>query len=383
MRLLELAILLLTAASCSSAYTIDEKKLSSFSFDAVYRMSTCDQTEDMLEFKAKCTVSCQGDSVIKLDYSWEGKDSLGKPLIYNNTGFIKSGLSYLAVNSHDICYYSNEKVSVNYLFGSSPVRHILNNHTWLNPRVLEDLEENEGVGEHEDNLKVIRLQSEDEQYKQQYFEKYTFEDQMPASYTLLQISEFGDTLWEEIQYFNYEFNLTNIEEVLSPKAQDYTMISFEERYSTPKDFYSLPENVNIGEYSGQSYKGRDITIDLTLDDTTVIVEYWFIGCGPCLKQMPLLSAKVDALVNLGYKLKLYVVNSHDKPNKQSVQNLLSTLGLKEKAVFIDWNYEKEKLNVNAYPTVDVFQNGKIVKRFSGADNRAISYLDSIAKRSPS
>ena len=99
--------------------------------------------------------------------------------------------------------------------------------------------------------------------------------------------------------------------------------------------------------------------------------------------MPLLSAKVDALVNLGYKLKLYVVNSHDKPNKQSVQNLLSTLGLKEKAVFIDWNYEKEKLNVNAYPTVDVFQNGKIVKRFSGADNRAISYLDSIAKRSPS
>lgn len=107
------------------------------------------------------------------------------------------------------------------------------------------------------------------------------------------------------------------------------------------------DSIVESEFSLEKYKGK-----------IVVMDFWYIGCGPCYKLMPVMEKLSSEYPNVSF----VGINPFDKIEK--INKFIESRKLKYPVYSVP-DYEK-KYNITGYPVVLIFdKKGKIIKRLNG------------------
>jgi len=109
---------------------------------------------------------------------------------------------------------------------------------------------------------------------------------------------------------------------------------------------------------------------------TVLLSFWFTGCGPCQAELPILNAfKSDAERN---DIQLLAINMHDGP--EAIRSTARRMDLQLKLIADNLNITSKRYAVKAAPTnIVIGKNGEILQRIDGQIDVDFLYDDLIGK----
>lgn len=113
-----------------------------------------------------------------------------------------------------------------------------------------------------------------------------------------------------------------------------------------------------------------------LKDKIILIDFWFRGCGPCLKAMPGLVALYEKYKEKG--LVILGLNAFDKNKADEIKKFLKQKGVSYPVSLLPDQTLLEKLNVNLHPTVYIIGHENIIKKtFSGYEEGNDTLIESI------
>lgn len=144
------------------------------------------------------------------------------------------------------------------------------------------------------------------------------------------------------------------------------------KVESPSESNMVPNFTWEGNHSGSfdDYK-----------DDVVFINFWATWCGPCIKEMPDLSAISEELSDKNFKM--IGLNVFHQPGTKDVETFLDELPVSY--LIVDGNEElvnafskSTGAEINAVPTSYIVKDGKIVETIIGARSKA-QFLEMINK----
>ena len=117
----------------------------------------------------------------------------------------------------------------------------------------------------------------------------------------------------------------------------------------------------------------------TLKGKYVLIDFWGIWCGPCVKEMPKVKEFQEK-----YKEKLVVVGINSGDRKERIQKFVSDKGYTWQQLMSDKKNTSDnfvnRFNVKGFPTKFIIDpEGRIVKRYLGSGEEAFALLEKLLK----
>jgi len=122
--------------------------------------------------------------------------------------------------------------------------------------------------------------------------------------------------------------------------------------------------------------GNEFDIN-TLKGKVVLIDFWGIWCGPCVKEMPKVKMFYEK-----YKDKLVVLGINSGDSKEKIQEFVSEKGYEWQQLLSDKKNTPDnfvnRFNVQGFPTKFIIdRQGNIVKRFLGDGDEAFKLLEEL------
>jgi thiol-disulfide isomerase/thioredoxin len=144
----------------------------------------------------------------------------------------------------------------------------------------------------------------------------------------------------------------------------YSTFKDKELINKIKTYYEHAYKLKEGEQAPYFYlqEGVDSFISLKeLEGNVVYMGFWFVGCAPCIAEMPYENALVEKFKDKNVKIVSVCVRS----SRENWMKMSQRYGLKTINLFANSNWEKkltEKYNIEKYPHyVLIDKQGQIVK----------------------
>ncbi|MCB0451095.1 MAG: TlpA family protein disulfide reductase, partial [Confluentibacter sp.] len=112
----------------------------------------------------------------------------------------------------------------------------------------------------------------------------------------------------------------------------------------------------------------------------VLIDFWGIWCGPCVKEMPEVKAFQDK-----YKDKLVVLGINSGDSKEKIQKFVDENGYAWQQLMSDKANTPDnfvnRFNVQGFPTKFIIDpRGNIVKRYVGSGEEAFKLLEELLNK---
>ncbi|NHN24057.1 TlpA family protein disulfide reductase [Flavobacterium jejuense] len=193
---------------------------------------------------------------------------------------------------------------------------------------------------------------------------------------------------DNLQEYN-EWNLNNIdfnsyraedlEEKFRMITKDYVFTEYESPLKEENSPLTKGEKVEgfIGEYLTKNKSEFDLA---AFSDNTIILDFWYRTCPPCIKSIPQLNSIYSKYKSKG--VKLFGLNDIDTDSisRKQLIPFLHKEDIKYPLVLIDKTIS-EKYKVRAYPTLYIInKNGEIEYSKLGFSENMEKEVDSILKK---
>jgi thiol-disulfide isomerase/thioredoxin len=191
-------------------------------------------------------------------------------------------------------------------------------------------------------------------------------------YSLTEIFNTLDTVYQSsfLKKINFEESsinndIGNFKSEIEFVRLNYKQLFFENQIEEPNN-----TNLKIGKIRLLNIEKKD-SMEINLEKGKFILDFWYIGCRPCLTGMPYLDS-LDILFHNKF-VKFLKINSIDFNNFSRVRTYCKKHSI-EKNNFLDCKNLDSKLGITAYPSYILIEDGVIIKKFEGFDETVYEEL---------
>lgn len=178
----------------------------------------------------------------------------------------------------------------------------------------------------------------------------------------------------------------------NPNEIRENIIIVENEIARIKNNYSQKPTIsyenNIKDYTGKVNKVNSFSIFkmdsalLNFSKGKFVVDFWFIGCFPCMKSFPYLDSLAIKYESNG--IRFLKINPIDVDEKEKVKRY-AKLHSMEKENYLIPRSLCSNFSVDAYPSFIFIEDGKIIKKYTGFDESVYNdlklFLESWTKNS--
>ncbi len=187
--------------------------------------------------------------------------------------------------------------------------------------------------------------------------------------------------WENIQseYQQLTLKYAKIEEKAPPNRYTpvYPPQYNVEIFTTPLFDYSLlASGTSAPVFDYRDLKGVNYNLKKLKSSKLILLDFWYLGCAPCLASMPEIVSLVQQYKDKG--LVVLGINPFDKEDekKELIQKLVQRKGINYPLLIAD-NKIVEHYRVKIYPTTYLIAEGKILYANYGYSKESIERLGKI------
>jgi len=193
--------------------------------------------------------------------------------------------------------------------------------------------------------------------------------------------ELGLQQVQQVYFSEYNQDLDLLNNIFSPEYYKNNGYSYkllpvekeEEEEINPIDV--IKSRDLLFHYPFLNEKGDTILFDKNFAGY-VLLDFWYAGCAPCLKGLPVVNTLLEKYPES--TLKVVGINGFDLKNKAFVSAKLRDKGIKMELLFAEWKLIRD-LKVNAFPAyMLITPDGKLEYLPGGAED-AIMTINSLLK----
>ncbi|WP_276483168.1 redoxin domain-containing protein [Paraflavitalea pollutisoli] len=159
------------------------------------------------------------------------------------------------------------------------------------------------------------------------------------------------------------------------KEKNATILLASLRQKAPAPTTAVAEQAP--SFQGVDLHGKPVSLE-SLKGKTVVINFWSIGCGPCIGEMPELNKLVDKYRNDSNVVFLAITGDSNEHLQQFFKKRRFQYHIVTEAGKVQQDYKIESLPVHLV----INKNGTIVNRSVGARADILTYLDGVIRNNP-
>jgi len=168
----------------------------------------------------------------------------------------------------------------------------------------------------------------------------------------------SNTPMGQLVYSATEVSITELGDELFVAPEGYKKITPQELGELMSQSQTSQKGEHAIPFSKKDWKGNLVELS-SLKDNVVVLNFWFVACKPCIKELPLLNSLVDKF--LGKPVKFIAITFDDQA---TVEKFLKKHEFSYQIVPAASDVI-QSYGINIFPThVVIDKNGKIAKAFS-------------------
>jgi thiol-disulfide isomerase/thioredoxin len=141
----------------------------------------------------------------------------------------------------------------------------------------------------------------------------------------------------------------------------------------------LEAGANMIPFVATTLDNSPVVIDSSLSDKLILLDFWYLGCAPCIRAMPMIMRLSERFSRHG--LLVFGVNYKDdlSEKKNEIKAFQKKLGVDYPLLFTS-AAAVEAYRVNTWPTIYLLKNNKIVHSEIGYSEESMEKLEKIVRQ---
>lgn len=359
-------------------------KIKNVEFTSIIKETDINNSNDTFITKSKCFLKTKSDDTIGFLFYFEStSDSI--PFV-NNKKFLYDGNSYKIIDDSDqtVNFYDLKKM------GYDDSRFSVYENLGLNPLIAFKYLKNNSINIDSVSMQKKILSDSRSCIKFTVFYKDHFpinnskaEFYIDTNTNFLKRYNFWTHFYSLPQYNEYTYdsviinqpgfdNLWNSKFIISKNYKWYNGLAIcrIKRLKIKDDSFI---GNNAPEWELYNYLGKKYTLS-NLKGNVILMDFWFRGCGPCVKSIPVLESFYEKYKNKGFVV--LGLNPYDT-NEKILQSFIEKNHMTY-PVLINAGNITSQYSIAGYPTVFIIdRKGKVHKIIEGYDEKFEKEVENI------